>query len=87
LTGLGGSCSRTAAEVRGNHAALKAQLSPVFGSDWSGTAASQFAQLYEQFNRSAENLAGALDGIGRLLGQAGSQYASVEQQIAASFRG
>jgi len=27
-----------------------------------------------------------LDGIGRLLSQAGQSYASVEQQIAASFR-
>lgn len=86
LTSLGGSCSRTAADVRGQHAGLKSQLSPLFGADWSGTAATQFGALYEQFNKNAEGMTAALDGIGRLLGQAGQSYASVEQQIAASFR-
>jgi WXG100 family type VII secretion target len=86
LTTLGGSCSRTATDVRGQHAALKSQLSPLFGADWSGTAATQFSALYEQFNKNAEGLSAALDGIGRLLGQAGQSYASVEQQITASFR-
>jgi WXG100 family type VII secretion target len=87
LTGLGGSCSRTANDVRGQHGALKSQLSPLFGAEWSGAAASQFAQLYEQFDSNAQGLSSALEGIGRLLGQAGQSYATVEQQIAASFRG
>jgi WXG100 family type VII secretion target len=87
LTALGGSCTRTATDVRGQHAALKSQLSPLFGADWSGTAATQFAGLYEQFTKSAEGLCSALDGIGVLLNRAGTSYAQVEQQIAASFRG
>jgi WXG100 family type VII secretion target len=87
LTSLGGSCNRTATDVRGQHVALKSQLSPLFGADWSGTASAQFASLYDQFTKSAEGLSTSLDGIGRLLSQAGSSYASVEQQIAASFRG
>ncbi|MCW2538862.1 MAG: hypothetical protein JWN95_587 [Frankiales bacterium] len=87
LTSLGGSCNRTATDVRGQHISLKTQLSPLFGADWSGTASAQFAALYEQFTKSAEGLSTSLDGIGRLLSQAGSSYASVEQQIAASFRG
>jgi WXG100 family type VII secretion target len=86
LTSLGGSCSRTASDVRGQHATLKAQLSPLFGTDWSGSAAAQFSQLYEQFNSNAQGMSQALEGIGRLLGQAGQSYASVEQQIASSFR-
>jgi WXG100 family type VII secretion target len=86
LTSLGGSCNRTANDVRGQHGALKSQLTPLFGADWFGAAASQFAQLYEQFDSNAQGLTMALDGIGRLLGQAGQSYASVEQQIAASFR-
>ncbi|MEO6701086.1 MAG: WXG100 family type VII secretion target [Jatrophihabitantaceae bacterium] len=86
LSGLGGSCARTATDVGGQHRALKAQLSPLFGADWSGAAATQFAELYEQFDRNSQGLAQALEGIGRLLGQAGQSYASVEQQIASSFR-
>jgi len=87
LTALGGSCNRTATDVRGQHATLKSQLTPLFGADWSGTAAAQFAMLFEQFTKNAEGLSSALDGIGRLLAQAGSSYAAVEQQITASFRG
>ncbi len=86
LTALGGGCHRTATDVRGQHSTLKSQLSPLFGSDWSGAAAAQFAELYEQFNKNAEGLSAALDGIGRVLAQAGQSYAEVEQQIASSFR-
>jgi|SRR5689334_4887059 WXG100 family type VII secretion target len=87
LSALGGTCNRTASDVRGRHQALRGQLTPLFGVDWSGAAASQFASLYEQFNRNSEGLSAALEGIGRLLNQAGSSYDAVEQQIAASFRG
>jgi WXG100 family type VII secretion target len=86
LSSLGGTCNRTATDVRGQHTALKAQLTPLFGSDWSGAAAAQFAELYEQFDSNALGMSAALDGIGRLLGQAGQSYAAVEQQIASSFR-
>ncbi len=86
LTSLGTTCNRTAADVRGQHTVLKGQLSPLFGTDWSGSAAAQFTQLYEQFNANAVGMTEALDGIGRLLGQAGQSYAAVEQQIASSFR-
>lgn len=86
LAALGTTVSRVSAEVRGEHQSLKGQLSPLFGADWSGAAATQFAALYEQFDRHARGMSDALDGIGRVLGRAGSAYADVEQQIAASFR-
>jgi WXG100 family type VII secretion target len=86
LSGLGATCSRTAADVRGQHTVLKGQLSPLFGTEWSGSAATQFTELYEQFNANALGLTEALDGIGRLLAQAGQSYAAVEQQITSSFR-
>jgi WXG100 family type VII secretion target len=86
LEALGGTVHRTSAEVHGQHQALKNQLSPLFGADWSGAAAAQFTALYDQFDAHAKGLTDALDGIGRLLERAGSSYAQVEQQIAASFR-
>jgi len=86
LEALGGTVHRTSTEVRGQHQALKTQLTPLFGADWSGAAAAQFTALYEEFDTHAKGLADALDGIGRLLKGAGSSYAQVEQQIAASFR-
>jgi len=87
LSSLGGSCARTALDIRGQQVSLKTQLTPLFGADWSGAAATQFAALYEQFNKNAEGLTSALEGIGSLLNHAGQSYAAVEEQIAASFRG
>ena len=86
LTSLGASCNRTATDVRGQHTVLKSQLTPLFGTDWSGAASAQFTELYEQFNANAQGMTEALDGIGRLLAQAGQSYAAVEQQITSSFR-
>jgi WXG100 family type VII secretion target len=86
LEGLGGATHRASADVRGQHQQLKAQLSPLFGADWTGAAAAQFAALYENFDQHARGLCDALDGIGALLVRAGAEYAQVEEQIAATFR-
>lgn len=86
LQTLGAVAGRVSAEVRGQHQSLRAQLSPLFGGDWAGVAASQFAALYEQFDSHARGLSDALEGIGQLLSRAGLSYAEVEQQITASFR-
>ncbi len=86
LQSMSSNVTRTSADVRGSHQSLTSQLNPLFGSDWSGAAAAQFATLYEQFDQHARGLSDALDGIGQLLGRAGQTYAEAEQQIAASFR-
>jgi WXG100 family type VII secretion target len=86
LEGLGGATHRACADVRGQHQQLKSQLSPLFGADWTGAAAAQFAALYENFDQHARGLCDALDGIGALLVRAGVEYAQVEDQIAATFR-
>ena len=86
LETLGGTTHRVCADVRGAHQQLTAQLAPLFGADWVGAAAAQFAGLYEDFDRHAKGLCDALDGIAALLVRAGASYADVEQQIAASFR-
>lgn len=86
LQSLGGGVARTATETRGTYQSLRGQLTPLFGADWSGSAAGQFAALYEQFDQHARGLSDALDGIGQLLGRAGSAYADVEQQVTSSFR-
>ena len=86
LEALGGAAHRASTDVRGTHSTLRGQLSPLFGADWSGAAASQFAGLYENFDQHARGLADALDGIGALLQRAGATYAEAESHIAASFR-
>lgn len=86
LEALGGTAHRVCADVRGEHQMLKAQLSPLFGAEWSGAAAAQFTTLYENFDQHARGLCDALDGIGALLVRAGGSYADVEQAVAATFR-
>ena len=85
LNALGGSVGRTGAEVQGAYQALRRELTPLLGSDWSGAAALRFTQLIEQFDQHAQGFVAALDGIGQLLNRAGAAYGEVEQQIAASF--
>jgi len=86
LEALGTTVQRTSTDMRSQNHALKGQLSPLFGADWSGAAAGQFTALYEDFDAHAKGLSDALDGIGQLLTRAGASYAEVEQQIASSFR-
>ena len=86
LSAMSSAVARTSAAVRTDHANLRAGLSPLFGGEWSGAAATQFAALYEDFDRHARGMSDALDGIGRLLANAGLRYAEVEHAIAASFR-
>ncbi|MGI8880349.1 MAG: WXG100 family type VII secretion target [Jatrophihabitans sp.] len=86
LQSLSGSVARTASDVQSAHASLRGQLAPLFGADWVGAASAQFNGLYEDFDKGARTMSEALAGIGRLLHSAGSNYASAEQQIAASFR-
>jgi WXG100 family type VII secretion target len=66
--------ARMAGEVRG-----------VVGGDWQGAASSQFDALWEEWQRSAAGLRDALDGIARLLNQAGTQYQSTEDAIRSSM--
>lgn len=86
LEALSGAVARVSGDVRGSHQSLRTQLSPLFGAEWSGTAAVQFTALYEQFDTHARGMSDALDGIGQLLARAGTAYADVEAQIASSFR-
>lgn len=87
LTQLSAQVISTAGQNQDAQSRLRGQLAPLFGADWSGQAASQFTELYTQFNQSATALTNALQGIGQLLRGAGAAYEQVEGQIAGSFRG
>jgi WXG100 family type VII secretion target len=85
LEGLGATTHRVSTDVRAQHQGLRAQLAPLFGAEWSGSAATRFAALYEEFDQHARGLSDALDGIGALLLRAGATYEQVEREIASSF--
>lgn len=86
LVALAQQVQGSAAQIDGQLAALRARVLPV-GASWTGQAHTQFEALYEEWNRSAQGLQQALQGISALLAQAGRGYDEVERQIAGSFTG
>ena len=86
LQTLAGQVSRGSGEIEGQLRGLGSTVSPLVGGDWAGQAQQRFTSLWEEWQRSAQGLKHALDGISQLMGQAGSSYAQAEQQIAATFR-
>ena len=78
---LGGSSN-----ISGELASLRGALAPLEG-EWQGLARDRFRELYEQWDTGATQLQQALDGIARLLAQAGQSYADAERSVASSFTG
>jgi WXG100 family type VII secretion target len=86
LTALSGNVAQGSAQIEGVLTGLARQLAPLAGGTWAGQASVQFTQLWEQWHLGAAQLNESLQGISRLLTQAGDAYASAETQIASSFR-
>lgn len=85
LSALSGQVARSAGGIEQQLGGLTQVLAPL-GSDWAGQAHAQFSALWTEWHTAARNLNEALEGISRLLAQAGRAYASAESQIAATFR-
>lgn len=52
---------------------------------WRGAAAAQFQGVLGQWRTTQTSVRNSLDGIGRVLGQAGAQYAEAEAQAVRMF--
>jgi WXG100 family type VII secretion target len=87
LHNLSGQVSNGANNIQNELSTLGNQVISVVGGDWSGAASSQFHQLYTEWQTSAANLQQALEGISRLLSQAGTQYQTTEDAIRSSMVG
>ncbi len=85
LSVLSGQVARGSGEIEGQLRALSGTVAPLAGGDWAGQAQQRFTALWEEWQRSAQGLKHALDGISQLMGQAGTAYAQAETQIASSF--
>ena len=86
LNALSGQVARGSGEIEGQLRALGNTVAPLVGGDWAGQAQQRFTALWDEWQRSAQGLKHALDGISQLMSQAGTAYASAEQQIASTFR-
>ncbi len=86
LNALSGQVARGSGEIGGQLRALSNTVAPLVGGDWAGQAQQRFTALWDEWQRSAQGLQHALDGISQLMGQAGTAYAQAETQIAGSFQ-
>ena len=86
LTGLSTRVLGGSQNISGELASLRGALAPLDG-EWQGQARDRFRELYEQWDTGATELQQALDGIARLLAQAGQSYAEAERSVATSFAG
>jgi WXG100 family type VII secretion target len=64
---------------------MQGEVLGVVGGEWQGAASGQFHALWDEWQRSAAGLKDALDGISRLLSNAGTQYQSTEDAIRSSM--
>ncbi|CAN5176790.1 hypothetical protein BH24ACT10_BH24ACT10_17840 [soil metagenome] len=86
LNALSGQVARGSGEIEGQLRGLSNTVAPLVGGDWAGQAQQRFTALWEEWQRSAQGLKHALDGISQLMGQAGTAYAQAETHIASSFQ-
>jgi len=74
----------TVERVQGEVGALHAQLEQLQAS-WQGTAASAFRGVVAEWRSAQQRVDDALTTLGAALGQAGQQYAEIEQANARLF--
>jgi WXG100 family type VII secretion target len=86
LHALSGQVARGSGEIEGQLRTLSNTVAPLVGGDWAGQAQQRFTALWDEWQRSAQGLKHALDGISQLMGQAGTAYAQAEQNIASTFK-
>jgi WXG100 family type VII secretion target len=65
---------------------MQNEVLAVVGGEWQGSASGQFHSLWEEWQRSAAGLKDALDGIARLLSNAGTHYQATEDAVRASMQ-
>ena len=63
LNALSGQIARGSGEIEGQLRALSNTVAPLVGGDWAGQAQQRFTALWDEWQRSAQGLKHALDGI------------------------
>lgn len=85
LHSLSGQVQAGSSSIQDQLGRMASEVSGVVGGEWQGNASSQFHTLWDEWQRSAAGLKDALDGIARLLNQAGTQYQTTEDAIRSSM--
>lgn len=64
---------------------MHSEVEPLVAGDWQGAASTRFHSLWDEWNNSAKGLQDSLNGISKLLANAGQAYEQTEQQIKSSM--
>ena len=86
LHSLSGQVSTGSTQIQDQLGRMQNEVLSVVGGDWQGAASGQFNSLWDEWQRSAAGLKDALDGIARLLNNAGTQYQNTEDAIRTSMQ-
>ncbi|HEY3773590.1 MAG TPA: WXG100 family type VII secretion target [Solirubrobacteraceae bacterium] len=86
LHSLSSQVSTGSTQIQDQLSRMQNEVLNVVGGDWQGAASGQFNSLWDEWQRSAAGLKDALDGISRLLNNAGTQYQSTEDAIRSSMQ-
>ena len=86
LHSLSSQVSTGSTQIQDQLSRMQNEVLNVVGGDWQGAASGQFNSLWDEWQRSAAGLKDALDGISRLLNNAGTQYQSTEDAIRTSMQ-
>ncbi|MFL6098813.1 MAG: WXG100 family type VII secretion target [Actinomycetales bacterium] len=84
ITAASGDINRIGADIDAQVSAMMARLTGLQDA-WRGTAASRFQAVTHEWRGTQARVREALDHIGRLLAQAGQEYAAAEEHNAAMF--
>lgn len=84
ITTASGDIARISADIDTQVGAMMARLTGLQDA-WRGSAATRFQDVAQEWRATQVRVRESLDHIGRLLGQAGREYAAAEQQNTAMF--
>lgn len=83
LQSMAGQCRAEAADTAARHTTLSGSINSSVLDGWTDSqAAVQFSELYEQWRRSSQGLADALNGMGSLLTSVAGSYQQHEAEMA-----
>lgn len=84
ISGHGTDLGDLARDIRDKMALMQRKLNTLQGQ-WTGSAANQYATLYDDWSRQASNVRDSLDRIGGALGKAADHYRTTEQDVRRTF--
>ena len=87
LSSVSGRLDAAAVNISGENTSALGLVQALVAAEWNGAASAQFNQLFSEWKSSADTLLSSLEGISRLLSQAGTAYAETESNITRSLAG